>query len=151
MKLLKQPLSWMIAVVLCSTLAVGLVQSQAPQEEKKQKIVIHLTHFSDNLHAVKMAVHLASRIQGKGMADVTLLLDLEGVRLADSRQPIDLTWGKGEPISVELDQFVKAGGKMMLCPHCAEHNGITPAHLRPGASIGPIGQLIVSADKILDY
>ncbi len=150
MKPVKHTLSFMLALLLFAGLAVAPVPGQAPAKEKKQKLVIHLTHFSDNLHAVKMAVHLASRLQMKG-ADVTLLLDLEGVRLADTRQPIDLIWGKGDPISVELEAFVKAGGKMMLCPHCAEHNGITPSTLRPGASIGPIGELILAADKILDY
>ena len=79
---------------------------------------------------------------------------LEGVRLADTRQPGDLIWGKGDPISKELAGFVKAGGKMLLCPHCSEHAGITQATLRPGARIGQMGELpklILAADKVLDY
>lgn len=123
------------------------------QPAPKQKVVVHLSKYTDNLHAVKMAVHLASMMQGMG-AEVTLLLDLEGVRLADTRQPGDLVWGKGEPISKELAAFVKSGGKMLLCPHCSEHAGITQATLRPGARIGQHAELpkvILEADKILDY
>lgn len=88
--------------------------------------MVHLSRTTDNLHAVKMAVHLAGMMQGMG-AEVTLLLDMEGVRLADARQPGDLVWGKEEPISKELAAFVKAGGKMLLCPHCSEQAGITSA------------------------
>lgn len=150
MQRVKQLLKVLPAILLFASFAVAPAQAQAPAKQKKQKVVVHLTRFSDDLHAVKMAVHLAARLQARG-AEVTMLLDLEGVRLADTRQPIDLIWGKGDPISSELEEFVKAGGKMMLCPHCAEHNGITPATLRPGASIGPIGELILAADKILDY
>jgi predicted peroxiredoxin len=119
----------------------------------KQKVVVHLTHYTDNLHAVKMAVHLAATMQSMG-AEVTMLLDLEGVRLANSREPQELIWGKGEPLSKELAAFVKAGGRMLLCPHCSEHAAVSEASLRPGARIGKEGELaktILAADKILDY
>lgn len=139
----------LVVLVLMAFAAAPVYAQAAP----KQKVVVHLTHYTDHLHAVKMAVHLANKMQEMG-AEVTLLLDLEGVRLADSRQPGDLVWGHGEPISKELAAFVEAGGQMLLCPHCAEHAGITPAHLRPGARIGQMGELpkvILEAAKVLDY
>jgi predicted peroxiredoxin len=143
-----------LKVIFSVALLVGLAAAPVPaQTTVKQKVVVHLTHYTDNLHAVKMAVHLSAMMQSMG-AEVTLLLDLEGVRLADTRQPGDLIWGKGEPISKELAAFVKAGGQLLLCPHCAEHAGITAATLRPGARIGATGELprvILAADKILDY
>lgn len=142
-----------IAVLAVALLMVLLSAPNYAQTGAKQRVVVHLTHYTDNLHAVKMAVHLANMMQGMG-AEVTMLLDLEGVRLADSRQPGDLIWGKGDPISKELAAFVKAGGKMLLCPHCAEHAGITSATLRPGARLGQMGELpkvILAADKVLDY
>jgi predicted peroxiredoxin len=79
------------------------------QATAKQKVVVHLTHHADNLRAVKMAVHLANMLQTTG-AEVTLLLDVEGVRLASSREPQEMMiWGKGEPISSEFAAFVRAG------------------------------------------
>jgi predicted peroxiredoxin len=138
----------LISLILILTAGPAFCQAQA-----KQKVILHLTHYTDNLHAVKMAVHLASMMQSMG-ADVTMLLDLEGVRLASTRESQELIWGKGDPISKELAAFVKAGGKMLLCPHCSEHAGITSATLRPGARIGQTGDLpktILAADKILDY
>ena len=45
--------------LLFSVLLGGFVLAQggAPKQ-----VVVHLTHYSDNLHAVKMAVHLASLV-----------------------------------------------------------------------------------------
>jgi predicted peroxiredoxin len=87
-------------------------------------------------------------------AEVTLLLDVEGVRLASTKEPQNLIWGKGDPISVEYDALVKADGQVLVCTHCAEYAGITERDLRPGAHIGKDGALaktVLAADKVLDY
>lgn len=150
MKTLTRAIASTLVIAVLLALGAGPAPAQAGS---KQKVVVHLTHYTDNLHAVKMAVHLAYMMQTMG-AEVTMLLDLEGVRLADTRQPGELIWGKGEPISKELTAFVIAGGNMLLCPHCSEHSGLTAANLRPGARIGHPGELakiILAADKVLDY
>jgi predicted peroxiredoxin len=142
-----------LALIVVFLLCAFQSPAALAQAGAKQKVLVHLTHYTDNLHAVKMAVHLASLMQSMG-AEVTMLLDLEGVRLGSSRESAELIWGKGDPISKELSAFVKAGGQMLLCPHCSEHAGITEANLRPGARIGKDGDLaktILAADKILDY
>ena len=153
----KHPLTILrrIAPVLTTALLFSvLVSSPAlAQGAAKQKVIVHLTHYTDNLHAAKMAVHLALAMQSMG-AQVTMLLDLEGVRLASTREPAELVWGGGDPISKELAAFVKAGGQMLVCPHCAEIAGIASGALRPGARIGKDDELakaILAADKILDY
>ena len=141
-----------IAFLVLGVLGLFVTPASA-QTTPKQKVVVHLTHYTDQLHAVKMAVHLAHVMQTLG-AEVTLLLDLEGVRLASTKEPQSLIWGKGEPISVEYDAFVKAGGRVLLCPHCAEHAGITERGLRAGAQLGKEGALaktVLAADKVLDY
>jgi predicted peroxiredoxin len=146
----------LVMIATASTIlgASSLSLRPAPAETtQKQKVVVHLTHDTDQLHAVKMAVHLARMMQTMG-AEVTLLLDVEGVRLASTHQPQNLIWGKGDPISEEYDAFVKAGGPVLVCPHCAEYAGITERDLRPGAHIGKDGELaktILAADKVLDY
>jgi predicted peroxiredoxin len=143
-----------IALVLLILALMNLTICAAPaQTVAKQKVIVHLTHYTDNLHAVSMAVHLAQMMQTTG-ADVTLLLDLDGVRLASTKETQNLVWGKGEPISKEYDAFVKAGGRVLLCPHCSENAGITERDLRPGARIGKHGELpktILAANKVLDY
>lgn len=149
-----RPLRVILPAVLMAALLINVcVPPAAAQPAPKQKVVVHLTHYTDNLHAVKMAVHLAYMMQTMG-AEVTMLLDLEGVRLGNKRESQNLAWGKGDPISKEFEAFVKAGGRLLLCPHCSEHAGITESDLRPGARIGKDGGLakaILAADKVLDY
>jgi predicted peroxiredoxin len=142
--------AWVAACLLATAIVCAPLQAQM---QATQKVVVHLSHYTDNLHAVKMAVHLATLMQTMG-GEVTILLDLEGVRLASAKEPQDLIWGKGDPISKEYDAFVKAGGKVLLCPHCSEHAGVVANALRPGARIGDPGELakvILAADKVLDY
>lgn len=150
MKSARHEIGFLMTVPLLLAMVCGPVHAQSAA---RQKVVVHLTHYTDNLHAVTMAVHLAHMMQTKG-AEVTLVLDLEGVRLADNRQPLDLVWGKGEPVAKEVTAFVKAGGHILLCPHCSEYAAITAANLRPGARIAKEGELpdtILAADKVLDY
>jgi predicted peroxiredoxin len=119
-----------------------------------QRIVIHLTHAADDLTATAMALRLGGTIQAKG-AQVPLFLDLEGARIADTRQPLDLLTRRGKPLSELYDSLVQAGGALLVCPHCAGAIGLTPETLRPGAAIAAdddeLAQLILDADKILDY
>lgn len=123
---------------------------------EKQVIVVHLSKFTSDLHAAMMAIKLAKALQEKG-AGVTLFLDLEGVRAADNRQPQDLSWGnaEGHSFSHMYDAFLKAGGQVLVCPHCAKFAGITPDSLRAGAKIAKdaseIADLMMSASKVLDY
>ena len=119
----------------------------------KQQIVVHLKHYTDDLHAALMALTIAELMQSKG-AQVTLMLDLEGVRLADARQPLDLQWGQGSTAAKAYDAFVKAGGKVMVCGHCAMAVGLDEKSLRPGAQMaqeGGLAELIIAANKVLDY
>ena len=114
--------------------------------QNKQQIVVHLTHYTDNLHAALMALRFAGAMQEKG-AQVTLLLDVDGVYLADAWQPPNLRW-----LSEYYDAFVKAGGKVLVCPHCAM--AARMESLRPGARMAEaddLANVILTADKILDY
>jgi predicted peroxiredoxin len=143
--------------VLVTALALAVAGSTATAAEAEapaaQKIVVHLGHYSDDLHAVHMALGLAGSLRKAG-ADVTLFLDLEGVRLADARVPQDLRWGQGGPMSEGYDAFVAAGGQVLICPHCAHAAGLEAAHLRKGARIASddeVTQLFLAADKVIDY
>ena len=147
----------LVAHVMFAALVGGLLFGASPasaeQPKKPQKVVIHLKHYSDNLHAVSMALKLGTALQKKG-AEVTLMLDLEGVRLADTRQPQDLRWGGETLIGTYYEAFVKAGGKAVICPHCAHATGMKEKDVRSGARLGDEGdlaQLILDADKVLDY
>lgn len=125
----------------------------AAQPASKSRVVVHLSHFTDNLHAAVMAVQLAGMLQSKG-AQVTLVLDVEGARLADPRQPMDLRWGPNEELGKLLATFLGAGGKALVCPHCAQAVGIEAKGLRQGIRIGTHDEMtdtLLQADRIIDY
>jgi predicted peroxiredoxin len=130
--------------------AVSLAPPAAAQETK---VVVHLTHYSDDLHAAFMAIKLAGAFQKNG-ADVTIFTDLEGVRLADMRAPQNVRWGHSSELAPLYVAFIEAGGKVLVCPHCAMAAGLETKDLRKGAKIGTedeVVQLLLAAEKILDY
>jgi sulfur relay (sulfurtransferase) complex TusBCD TusD component (DsrE family) len=141
-----------LAALLLSCAAAGIV-ARAAEHETGQKIVVHLSHYTDDVHAASMALSLARNLQ-QGGAAVTLFLDLEGARLGDTRGPQDLRWGSGPLLSEEIDAFSKAGGSILLCAHCARSAGIDAAKLRAGARIGTdqeVREVFLAADKVIDY
>jgi predicted peroxiredoxin len=143
----------LVGTMLLCAVFLAAPPTQA-QTAAPARVVVHLTHATDNLHATFMALELARAMQEKGM-QVTLLLDLEGVRVADTRQPNDLLWGHGKTLASHYDAFGKAGGKVLVCPHCAGAAGLDAKSLRPGARIakdaGELADALIAADKILDY
>lgn len=129
--------------------------AQSQTRGEGQSIIIHLTHSTDDLHAAFMALKLGTNLQKRG-AQVMLVLTLEGVRIASKNQPLDLRWGGGPMTLAQMyDDFVAAGGKVMVCPVCAEAVGITAANLRDGAQFAQenldISNLILAADKVIDF
>jgi predicted peroxiredoxin len=137
-------------------LTSGLLLSAAGQTDTPavQKVVVHLSHFTDDLHAGFMAVKLAKAMQARG-ASVTVFVDLEGARLADARQSLTVFWGPSDvPLASHYGEFIQAGGSVLVCPHCAHAAGMTADSIRDGARIGTeeeLAAMLLEADKILDY
>jgi sulfur relay (sulfurtransferase) complex TusBCD TusD component (DsrE family) len=54
-----------------------------------------------------------------------------------------------------LQNYVEAGGKVLLCPHCAQAAGLSDSMLLSEAKIakGPeeVARLFLNADKVIDY
>ena len=142
-----------LAIVL---IVISSAQSSADEisNGEGQKVVVHLSHFTDDLHRCFMALKVANLMQEYG-ADVTIFLDLEGVRLAERRQKLDLTWGSDSPpLSEHYQKFIEGGGKIILCPHCAKSARIGDMGLKKMAEIGTmpvLGKMLIEADKIMDY
>jgi predicted peroxiredoxin len=125
----------------------------AQETAQPRQVVIHLTQFSSDLHAVNMALKFGTMAANAG-ANVTLFLDLDGVRLADARQPLNLTWGHGDSVATLFDAYVKSGGRILVCPHCAHAVGLEADNLRQGATMSDekaLLSILMEADVILDY
>lgn len=146
-------------VMFLATLLLPLAQSSASAEDAKptddkQQVVVHLSHFTDDLHRCFMALKVANLMQEHG-AEVTIFLDLEGVRLAERRQSLELTWGPDSPSLAEhYASFTEGGGKVVVCPHCAKSARIGDGALKRNAEIATmpsLGKMLMDADKIMDY
>ncbi len=132
-------------VMLTSTAAV------IAESKGQQAVLIHLSSYTDNLHSASMALKVGHMLS-KNDVSVTLFLDLEGVRLVDKNQPQNLQWGSGDSIEQLYLAYIKAGGGVLVCPHCAEAAGVID--LRESAVIASPDSLLMAvknADKILDY
>ncbi len=141
-----------LAIAGLAALIAGVIVG-APSADDPQKIVVHLKHYTDDLHAAFMAVKLAGALQEKG-ADVTMFVNLEGVRLVDLNTPLDMKWGHSKELTTYLESYINAGGSVLVCPHCAMAAGMEANDLRKGARIGTqdeVVDLLLAADKILDY
>ena len=137
-----------LAVLLPLTLLLVLPQTVTAQDAA---VVVHIGKFSNDAHALTMGLGLANTLQRAG-AQVTVFLDQEGVRLADTRQPAPV-FGDTNAGDV-VQQFVAAGGTFLVCPHCAMQAGLDQEHLRDGFSFGnpeTIAALFLAADKVIDY
>lgn len=142
-----------IGIGLLASVIAFSGKTHAANAAESKPVVVHLSKFTNDLHAVSMALKIGTGMQEKG-GSVSLFLDLDGVRLVDKRQPVDLAWGRGKPVGELYEKFVKAGGKTLVCPHCAHAAGLTKEDLRPSAEIAEEGQVVdvmLNADKILDY
>lgn len=132
-----------------------VAQTRAPAQAQAQTTtMVHLSKYGSDFHAVLMALESARSVQQAG-GNVTLLLDLEGVRLADKRIPSDVA-GHPHIASVHqiYDEVVKGGGQVLVCAHCASVAGIDKGSLKSGARLSSgqeFGRAIREATQILDY
>ncbi len=125
----------------------------AEQVEDTQHVLTQLGHFTDDLHSAFMAVKLGIAVRKAG-AEVTLFVNLEGIRAIDSRQPLNMRWGHTKTFAAFYDEFVEKGGAVVACPHCAKAVGIEDDRLRDSAVVATedeLAALILSADKVVDY
>ena len=136
--------------------------ASGPPKTTSQKVVVRLPYLTEQivtyrtyyLHRAAMTIRVATLMQNKG-AQVSLFLDLEAVRLADTRKTLAAELFPGSSrIFEDYDEFVKAGGQVLVCSHCAQTGGVAEKWLRSGARIineSELADLFLAADKILNY
>ncbi|MBK8814294.1 MAG: DsrE family protein [Methylococcaceae bacterium] len=139
------------------------VYSSAYADPAKQSVVVKLDSFArgswmqsaDEWHSVCMALGLSNNLlDSKKKPNVTLFVNLEGVYLADSLEPLDNKQCGMANVDMMLKSFQSAGGKVLVCPGCAAIAGLTATDLREGAVMGTadsVEKLFLKADKVIDY
>ena len=153
-------LSILIAAPVLAAEPAGTKAERASLQPARH-VVVHLSRFDEDRHAVMMAISLGRTLL-KQNAKATLFLDVEGVKLADSR--IDPRTAKAlserEPVAgkasdaEELAAFIKEGGNVVVCAHCAMTAGIPETALRKGATLATPEQaakLLLESSAVIDY
>ncbi|WP_286765901.1 MULTISPECIES: DsrE family protein [Rhodopirellula] len=143
-----------VSVVIASIGSSANAEEASKVDGSGQKVVVHLSHFTDDLHRCFMAVKVANLMQDYD-AEVTLFVDLEGVRIAERKQELKFNWGPDSPTLAELyEKFAAGGGKVLVCPHCAKSAHVTDPGLKRNAQIATLpmlGKMLIEADKVMDY
>lgn len=73
-------LAFAFALVVAPATSSSLTAHAHDHAEDTQSVVVHLSHFTDDLHAAFMALNIGTMLAESGEAEVTLFLDLEAVR-----------------------------------------------------------------------
>jgi predicted peroxiredoxin len=97
-------------------------------------IMIHASRGKEDAERASLALVVGNTALASGQA-ATLLLTLEGVRLATQGYAAGVQAQDFPPLGDLLQQFVSRGGTIWVCGACAKPRHITPDQLVPGAQI----------------
>lgn len=97
-------------------------------------VMIHITHGKEDLERTSLALVAAHTALVSGQ-QATVLLTIEGVRVATHGYAQGLQAQGFAPLGELLAQFVKGDGIIWVCGACAKPRQITEADLIPGAHI----------------
>ena len=115
------------------TLLLAL-SSQAVVADSDQRLFVNLS--SDDMNRAAMAIGFSTKVRQHKKIPVTLFLNVEGVRLADKNIPPH-RHANGKTLHEMLAGFMKAGGRVIVCPMCMKHvGGMTQADLIDGVEVG---------------
>ena len=111
-----------------------MASPNASADESEQKLFVNLT--SDEINRATMAIVFSTNILTKKKIPVTIFLNVEGVRIADKTLP-EHKHANGKSTKEMLSAFIKAGGRVIVCPMCMKNvGGINKDDLLDGIEIG---------------
>lgn len=130
-----QGLVWATAAVLLAAgaAALGLNAVLAEEEVAKGAFVVNMISGIEEPHRVNMGMHLASDALKQGR-EVIVFVNVEGAMLGTDKYPDTVAFSKKTLKQVFRD-FIDAGGKVLVCPHCLGVIGGTEADLIEGAEL----------------
>jgi predicted peroxiredoxin len=131
-----------LALAGVSALAPSPAFAQVPASgaSAKPTVVVNITHGKDDLHAVSMAIGLASDAITAGRRAV-IFLNVNAPVLATADLPATVKFADFPPVKEMLASFVAAGGELYVCGHCAAVLKIAESSLIKGAVVTMHGDL----------
>ena len=127
------------AVVLCLAfprIGTPARAEDAPPAAGKKTIclfsVIHDT--KDDLQSVSMALTLAGFSLDEGR-DVVLFFNVRGVNVPTKSLAADLSFKGAKPVKTQLEELIKRGAKVHVCPVCMKQLDVKAEDLVEGAVV----------------
>lgn len=142
MKTVKQLL---MVVVLGLTFATGSASAET------KGVFIDLS--SADIFKVHRAFAVGTMLRNMHKVPVTVYISLGVTQYVDKDYPVaQMLSLRGQNVHQHMEDFMKAGGDIMVCAMCLAGHGLTEADLLPGITAGMPGKLIMADDvKLLAY
>jgi predicted peroxiredoxin len=103
-------------------------------EDLKGGLFVNLS--TDEINHAAMAVSFATKVLQNTEKPVTIFLNVDGVRLADTSIPQNIHKSE-KTVAQMLTNFMAEGGVVLICPFCMRNvGGITEDQLLEGVIIG---------------
>ena len=111
-----------------------MVLNSAYAADDDQKLFVNLS--SDEIHRAAMAIGFSTKVLTEKKIPVTIFLNVEAVRIADKNIP-ENKYVNGKSLKKMLADFMKAGGRVIVCPMCMSNvGGIDKTELIGGVEVG---------------
>jgi copper chaperone CopZ/predicted peroxiredoxin len=119
------------------------VQQVAAARAAKPAILVNITRGKDQLHAVAMAMALAQSAIKDGRT-ATIFLNVEAPAFAAKDLKAELKCEGFPPFKKMLADFMSAGGRVLVCAHCAHICKVKPEEMIAGAKAAAQGELLAT-------
>ncbi|MCE5267039.1 MAG: cation transporter [Planctomycetaceae bacterium] len=117
--------------------------SAVTEPSGKQPILVSITRGKNDLHAVSMAIGLAQSAIKDGRS-ATVFLSVEAPIFASKNLGEDVKFADFPPVKKMLADFIAAGGRVLVCGHCAHIDKLEPNDMIDGAKQVAHGELFTA-------
>ena len=135
----------LLVVVLGFTFVTGMASAET------KGVFIDLS--SPDIFKIHRAFAVGTMLRKMEEVPVTVFISLAVTPYTKKDYPVaEMLSLRGQNVHQHMEDFMKAGGEIMVCAMGLGGNGMTKADLLPGITVGVPGKLIVADDiKLLSY
>ena len=138
-----------LLLVLFTFVSFG-ISSTGFSAELEKKLFVRLT--TDDLDRAAMAVGISSKVLSTEKIPVTIFLSAQGVRWVDKNIPQN-RYANGKTIPEMMREFMKSGGKIIICKMCMKNvGGLKKEEVIGGIQFsGTLSALFADNTTVLSY
>jgi len=139
-----------IKVVLIA-IVLGLTFVSGASYAKPKGVFIDLS--SPDMFKIHRAFAVGTMLRKSQDVPVTVFISLGVTPFVDKNYPISSMLSlRGQNVHQHMEEFMKAGGDIMVCAMCLGGHGVSRDNLLPGITTGMPGKLMVADGvKLISY